>query len=198
MLTMPSSQETFILNGLKFPLEYLTIGVRSRALAQDFDRWWMTGAVRVRTDTNRLFTPAVVWNPLLGLSGMPQLVARECVETTTLDNIVDSIGLTAHGIDILPTSPAVFYNAYMPIRYGKNSLVVAPMDNNSVIATFSVYPGKFNPSGYYNLSAGRELYVNIVLKVEPADVGGVEAVLTGTMLNLLLYRGDGIALQYSL
>ena len=197
-LVFSSPQQSFLLNNLKFPLEYLMVGVRSRAIIQDFDRWWMMGSVRARTDETRLLTPAIVWNSTIVPSGMAQLVVRECVDVSSLDNVVDTIGVTAQGIDLMIEAPSTFYNAYMPIRYTKNSLVVSPVDAGSFLVTFSIYPGKFDPSGYYNMSAGRELYLNLNLKVEPREVGGIEAVLTGIMLNLLLYRGDGLALKYSL
>ena len=197
-LTFSNPLESFLLNNLKFPLEYLMVGVRSRGVLQDFDRWWMMGSVRTRSNSNKLLAPAMIWNPTIVPSGMAQLVVRECVDVSSLDNLVDTIGVTAQGIELMIDCPAVFYNAYIPIRYTKNSLVVSPVDTGSFLITFSIYPGKFDPSGYYNMSAGRELYLNLGLKVEPQEVGGVEAVLTGIMLNLLLYRGDGLALKYSL
>ncbi len=100
-------------------------GIRARRLAADHDRWWMMGAPRVRTNATRLLAPAAVWHPALLVN---QLVFREGLEVTTLDNIIETLGVTAHGIDIFPSLPSTFYNAYMPIRYTENTMVVSPVD----------------------------------------------------------------------
>jgi hypothetical protein len=155
----------------------------------------MTGAPTARTAANTLVAPAMIWNAGVGAY---QLVSRVCVETTSLANLVANLAVTAHNITIFPVLPSLFYNAYMPIRYAENSLVVSPVDTGSFLVTFCLYPGKFNPSGYYNLSAGRELYVNSNLISDPDDVGGVEMTVSGSALNLLIARGDVLSLKFTL
>jgi hypothetical protein len=63
-----------------------------------------------------------------------------------------------------------------------------------------LYPGKFNPSGYYNLSAGREMYINYVLKPQfaTAESGRFEMVILMSALNFIVRRGDHLHLRYSL
>jgi hypothetical protein len=139
----------------------------------------------------------MIWNNILGIA---QLVVREAVEYSTLDSIIDTIGVTAHGIEIFPMIPGPFYNAYLPIRYAENSMVIAPEDTSAFLVTFCLYPGKFDPSGYYNLSAGREMYINYSLKSSVSDniTGGeFEMVLSMSAINFLVRKGDKIALRYS-
>jgi hypothetical protein len=196
---LQSESDAFLLDQLKFPAEYLMVGIRSRRLADDFDRWWLMGSPRQRADANKLLVPAMVWNSTIG-SGICQLVCREAVEVTTLESSVDTIGVTAHGIEIFPQLPSLFYNAYMPVRYAENTMVVSPIDTSAFLVNFCLYPGKFNPSGYYNLSAGREMYINYSLKPAASDIvaGDSEMVISLSALNFLIRKGDKLSLRYSL
>lgn len=193
---LQASSDQFLLDQLKYPAEYFMAGFRSRQLQSDFDRWYLMGTLTPRINTNKLLVPAMIWNTALGIA---QLVVREAVESSTLDPIVDTIGVTAHGIDIFPMIPSPFYNAYLPIRYAENSMVVSPEDTSAFLITLCLYPGKFNPSGYYNLSAGREMYLRYSLKPAFADIigGEYEMVLSMSALNFLMRKGDKIALRYS-
>jgi hypothetical protein len=194
---LQSSTGSFLLDQLKFPAEFIMAGFRSRRLAADFDRWWMMGVPSVRTDTTKLFVPAMIWN---SVNQVAQLVVREAVEASTLQSFVGAIGVTAHGIDIFPQLPGEFYNAYMPIRYARNSMVISPMDSSAFLVNFCLYPGKFTPSGYYNLSAGREMYINYTLKGSAAEISGgeFELVLSLSALNFLMRKGDKLSLRYAL
>jgi hypothetical protein len=188
----------FLLDQLKFPAEYLMTGFRSRSLITDFDRWYLMGTLTPRIGVNRLLVPAMIWNAGLNVG---QLVIREAIESSTLDPIIDTIGITAHGIEIFPKLPGPFYNAYLPIKYAENSMVVSPNDANAFLITFCLYPGKYAPSGYYNLSAGRELYLNYGLKPDLATniIGGeFEMVLSMSALNFLVRKGDKLSLRYAM
>ena len=194
---LQNANDAFLLDQLKFPAEFLMVGFRARNLAADFDRWWLMGRRRQRAESNKLYGPVLIWNSELQII---EFVAREAVESTALENFVDTIGVTAHGIEIFPQLPSDFYNAYMPIRYAENSMVVSPSDTSSFLVNFCLYPGKFNPSGYYNLSAGREMYINYSLKPAAADIegGDAEMVISMSALNFLIRKGDKISLRYSL
>lgn len=194
---LQSAAGSFLLDQLKFPAEYLLVGLRRRSLAADFDRWWMMGEKAARTGANKLLTPAIVWNAAVG-GGVSQLVVREAVEASTLESFTESLGVTAHGIEIFPLLPAAFYNAYAPLRGG--SMVVSPVDTSAHLVSFCLYPGRFNPSGYYNLSAGREMYINYTLKpaYESMTSGEAEMVISMSALNFLMRRGDRLQLRYAM
>jgi len=189
--------DSFLLDQLKFPAEYLMVGVRDRANHRSFDHWWLMGSPAVRAPSSALIVPAMIWNSQLQLC---QLVCREATETSTLESVTGPIGVTAHGIELVPMMPNVFHNAYMPTRYAKNSVVVSPEDQGELLVTFCLYPGKFNPSGYYNLSAGRELYINYELRPAFADVTPSQFEMTVSMssLNFLIRKGDKFSLKYSM
>jgi hypothetical protein len=189
-----AAKDAFLLDQLKYPAEYLMLGFRSKRLVNDFDRWWMMGIPRVRNDFTYLSVPAYTWEPLVGL---PVISALAALEVTTLNSFVDMIGITANGIEILPVMPSVFYNSYLPIRYAENSLVVSPTDTSAFLISFCLYPGKYNPSGYYNLSANRELYLNYTLKEDLIAPGESEMVISMSALNFIVRNGDKLTLRYS-
>ena len=192
-----SARDAFLLDQLKFPAEYLMVGFRSRALAADFDRWWLMGTLRARSAATALVVPAAVWNPALG---MVAVVARSAVEVSTLETFIDTLGVTAHGIELFPPMPGIFFNAYMPTRYPGSSMVTSPLDTSAFLVNFCLYPGRHNPSGYYNLSAGRELYIQYTLRPSATDIGNgnAEMVVSMSALNFIMRRGDHLALRYQL
>lgn len=186
---------SFLLDQLKFPAEYLMVGIRNRQLVNDFDRWWLMGTPAIRINTNSLTGDQIIPSP----GGVVQLF-RIARETSTLENVVDTIGVTAHGVEIFAPLPSLFYNAYMPFRYPESSMVVAPVDACAFLVNFCLYPGKFNPSGYYNLSAGREMYINYSLKDFYSSITGgeFEMVISMSALNFIIRNEDRLHLRYSL
>ncbi len=183
-----------LLSQLKYPTEYMYAGFRDKTNALDFDQWHMYGQPRARTNTDSLLAATCIWNSALNIS---QLVCREAKEVGSLDRIVDAVQVTAHNIDLFPELPVSFYNTYLPQRYFNETRTVAPDDASALLVTFCLYPGKFNPSGYYNLSAGRELYLSYksstISTSEPAEL-----VVASSALSFLVRRGDNVALRFAL
>jgi hypothetical protein len=189
-LTTPASGPV-LLDQLKYPAEYLYVGVRDKAHAQDFDAWHLFGRKKERTADERLSIPAVIW----GSSGA-QLAYFDAQEADSFEPLVRELQLSAHGINLYPSPPASFFNAYAPQRYPAETSIVASADASAYLVPFCLYPGKSNPSGYYNLSAGRELYLNCqaegVSVTRPAEL-----VVTMSALNFLVRKGDKVHLLYS-
>jgi hypothetical protein len=195
IITKPSDQ--IKMDQLKFPLEYAYLCFRDRANLDNFDQWHLCGRARTRTDEAALLAPAVIWNAALGLC---QLVCRHAHEVSTLDPIIPRTGtikFTAHGIDLFPAIAPAFYNTYLPQRYPGQTAIVAPSDTSALLATFCLFPGQYNPSGYYNMSAGRELYIGYTnADVSPARQA--EMLVSASTLNFIVVRGDGASLRFSL
>lgn len=202
-LTMPSND--ILLSSLHYPGEYLSIGFRNKNNANDFDRWHLMGSDYIAADPNHtktLHIPAIIWNMTHGIR---QLVSREAIQATTLNNIINTIRIHVGDINIYPTMMASFFNDYMPIRYNKNSAVVSPFDNNMFLVTFCMYPGQYNPSGHFNLSTTRELYIEYAMNNEygsalndPSNGITYEMVVCMSALNFLISENDSIRLRYSL
>jgi len=194
---LKSASGSILLDQLKFPAEYFTIGVRTRRLVNDFDRWWMMGYVKTRADAAKLIVPTMVWNSELRLY---QLVYREAGEVTSLENMVDTIGVTSQNIDLYPMIQSEFYNSYLPNRYPVNSMTVSPTDTASFLINFCLFPGQYNPSGYFNLSAGRNTYIKYALKSTAPDVSRehTEMITSMSAINFIIKSGDDIKLKYSI
>jgi hypothetical protein len=188
------SIDSIRMDQLKYPAEYLYVGFRDRANLDDFDHWHLFGRARQRTLATSLLASAAIWNAALNTC---QLVCRPAKEVDTLDPITQNFKLTAHGIDLYPTLPASFFNTYLPQRYFAGTAVVSPKDTSAYLATFCLYPGQFNPSGYYNLSAGRELHLSY--RADSVDTTTpAELVVSMSALNFLVRKGDKVHLRYAL
>jgi len=196
---LQAPEDKILLDQLKFPAETLLVGVRDRRLAADFDRWWLNGTLTVRTNIDALLVPAMIWNPTLGIV---QLVARYAREASSLSSPVDALGVIAHGTEIFTMTAAPFYNAYLPIRFtacaAASSCTVSPHDAASFLIPFGLFPGRSDISGYYNLSAGREMYLQYRLKPADFESGRYEITLNLVALNFLVRRGDHVSTKFSL
>ena len=200
-----SASDMVLLSQLKFPTEYLMVGCRARANAADFDRWHLMGAPGVRDSNSKLYMPVIRWNNALsGGVGGTEVVVREAKEVATLECQVASLGITAHSIPLYDMMPAAFYNAYLPMRYpqSRERLTVTPHDTSAFLINFCLYPGANQPSGYFNLSGDREMYLKYDIKpsaAEAASNGGSEFVISSSAINFLMRgKGDKIMLRYAL
>ena len=198
---LQNPSDLILLNQLQYPGEYLCIGFRNKANNEDFDRWHLMGSDYLTEDTYQarsLYVPAIIWN---SEHSIRQLVTREAIQATSLNNIISDIELTTSaGISIYPKLSRSFFNDYLPIRYNKNSAVVSPYDNNMLLITFCFYPGKFNPSGYFNLSTTRELHIKYWLNADYSDTYNYnyEVVICMSALNFLYRQGDNLVLKYTM
>lgn len=197
-IPLQKPKDRILLDQLKFPAEYMMVGIRDRANAQSFDDWYLMGREKVRTNANQLVFPATVWNPNVLPSGMQELVVRTAIEATTFEPIIRSLGVTAHGIQIFPEVPIVFYNSYLPMRYiGTDTLLAAPEDMSCWFLPFCLFPGRGQVSGYYNLSTARELYITYsggaISSETPAEL-----FVTMSALTFLMRRADGLQLRYAI
>ncbi len=73
--------------------------------------------------------------------------------------VVDELGIICSGNNIYDNTPSIFYDSYLPYRYGKNTLMT-PNSSGSYLITFNLYPDHDQPSGYINLSNSRENYIS--------------------------------------
>ena len=184
-----------LMDQLKYPAEYMYVGFRDRENLKDFDNWHLYGRARERSDLTALMAPAYMWD---SSNDRHELTCRTAKSVDCLDPIIHKFNLTAHGIDLYPASlPPSFYNMYTPQRYFTHTRIVAPKDTSAYLTTFCLYPGKYNPSGYYNLSTGRELYISYsgdaILPTKP-----VELVASLSALNFLVRKGDTVSLRYGM
>ncbi len=87
-----------------------------------------------------------------GLSGAKVNTKKEASHITNLQ-------LQAHSVSLFQQYPAEFFNQYIPYKYGGNHFT-APTDPGLYMWSFSLYPGVYQPSGHFNASRARELYLS--------------------------------------
>lgn len=194
MKMMNTSTASILLDQLKYPAEYLYVGFRDRENLKDFDHWHLHGRAPARPPGSEVLV-ALTYRDIV--ANVNPVVITDTKDVGTLEPIAESFKLTAHGIDLFPSMPASFYNTYLPQRYFAGTAVVAPQDTSAFLATFCLYPGKHNPSGYYNLSAGRELYLSYQASTVDHE-NTAEAVVSMSALNFLVRKGDKAFLRYAL
>lgn len=80
------------------------------------------------------------------------------VDTKRWAPTIETINISAHGIDIYKQFPASFFNSYTTYHYGGPN-INAPKDVGSLFIPFCLYPGTYQPSGHINVSRAREFYM---------------------------------------
>jgi hypothetical protein len=194
---LPAAEGSVLLDRLKFPTEYFLAGVRARALARDLDNWWLMGAApREGGGPGAFRLPVFEWDAGVGA---PLLAAREAGERSVLEPGAAALGFTAHGgVELFPEMPADFYGSYLPLRYGGSGGLKAPSDPGALLVPFCLHPGAAAPSGYFNLSVGRELHaVYRLARPEEYAAGGSELVVLASALNFIVRKDDRLSLRFS-
>jgi len=108
---------------------------------------------------------------------------------------VDTLTLTSHGITIFDTFNDKFFNQYMPFHYGGPALVT-PDDVGALFVNMALFPRSYNPSGHLNISRARETYIkwttSYISARSPADLLAV-----AVAINFLLVTDGSAVLRYS-
>jgi hypothetical protein len=108
---------------------------------------------------------------------------------------ITTLRLQAHGVDLFGQFPAEFFNRYIPYQFG-GSRVVAPTDQGLYMYSFALHPGTFQPSGHFNCSRARELYLEYVSTAINSSAPA-NFVVQATALNFLLITEGSASLRYS-
>lgn len=203
------SSDEKLLSQLKWPIEYMFVGVRPVWNIKDTtvgtgnivnggnqNQWrdWhrMTRLVDVSADEPDLAeVPSAAAPPALGSSVGKVIPDRYYLPVPT----VDSLTLTTHGIVIFDGFNDNFFNQYMPYHYGGQALCT-PDDVGALFVNMSLFPRSYQPSGHLNISRARETYLkwttSYVSAKTPADL-----MVTAVAINFLLITDGSAVLRYS-
>jgi hypothetical protein len=108
---------------------------------------------------------------------------------------MDTISITAHGINIYQVLPCQFFNSYTPYHYGGPN-ITSPDDIGALLIPFCLYPGTYQPSGHINVSRAREFYLNYTSSVISSNNPGTLVVIASA-INFLLISDGSAVLRYS-
>jgi hypothetical protein len=206
-----SSNDEKLLSQLKWPIEYMFMGLKPA---------WNTSSSNptVHRDWHRL---GKVMDHKVNVPDHAQTCAQNPLEATTANGgysagvnghvsrvhdihgktyaketkTVDSLSLTAHGINIHDNFPERFFSAYVPFHYGGPS-IVTPDDEGALMINFALYPRSYNPSGHLNVSRAREFFSSWQTKyVDSSNEATLIAVAIA--INFLLITDGSAVLRYS-
>ncbi len=169
-------------NQLKFPTEFLIVGVRPT------DQSGTNAASRFAwhrfTDITRTDLAPADYAPL----------ATNVAYNLSADT-VDNLTVTAQGIPLYNDFPSGFYNCYTPFRYAP-TLMQTPEDQGVLFVPFCLLPGTYQPSGHINLSRAREFDVNYTSSVVASD-DTADLVTVAQAINFLLVSSGNAVLRYA-
>ena len=176
-IRLTNAEDELLLNNLKWPIEYMHVGIRSTAndnTSGDPDgtlsTWWRLGD---HTETD--------------ISG--PLTTRTVLQTDT----VDSMSILAHGITLYDNFPDLFFSSYLPYRHGNT---VTPTDAQALFVPFCLHPGVYQPSGHVNVSRAREFYLKYVSSYV-STTNTADLLISASALNFLLISDGSAVLRYS-
>lgn len=112
---------------------------------------------------------------------------------------IETINISAHGIDIYKQFPASFFNSYTTYHYGGPN-INAPKDVGSLFVPFCLYPGTYQPSGHINVSRAREFYMTYsATTFDPTALSPLTGLLVviASAINFLLISDGSAVLRYS-
>ena len=191
------SHDERLLSQLKWPIEYMFIGLRPTwninvANPEQWRDWHrMCKTVNI-LDNNYDLADVLQIAPLRTTSAIGQISPTTYVKEL---KTVDTLTLTAHGISLNDNFPEKFFNAYNPFNYG-GPAVVTPHDEGALMVNFALFPRSYQPSGHLNVSRAREFFLSWTTQYTNAT-NPVDLLVVAIAINFLLITDGSAVLRYS-
>lgn len=168
----------------------------------------------VNTDSNALLptvaNPSVATNAIFSPNGAPAFRTTSLRQTERLtypvsQRTINTVKISAHGIEIYQQLNSQFFSDYMPYTFGGYN-IVAPEDEGALMINFCLYPGTYQPSGHLNISRAREFYFDLTSSFtgaadsnDPLAPAAAQAdlLVLGIAINFLLISDGSAVLRYS-
>lgn len=202
-----SGTEEKLLSQLKWPVEYMFVGLRPR--------WNVTGVTNLTgVSSGKVSGNQYVWRDWHRLTKMVNAVQSTNLALTlnvggdnvavAKDNVmaseyflpvptVDTLSLTSHGITIFDSFNDTFFNQYMPFHYGGTALTT-PEDTGALFINMALFPRSYQPSGHLNISRARETYLKWTTSyISPST--SAELLVIAVAINFLLIS-DGSTINF--
>lgn len=204
-----SGADEKLLSSLKWPIEYMFVGLRPRwnvtsvANLSGNSAGTVSGNQYVWRDWHRLTKMVnAVQNTNLNLTvntaggngtvSKGQVVASEYFLPVPT---VDTLSLTSHGITIFDTFNDTFFNQYMPLHYGGTALTT-PEDTGALFINMALFPRSYQPSGHLNISRARETYLKWTTSYISSNTCA-DLMVIAIAINFLLISDGSCVLRYS-
>lgn len=191
---LDKNTDSILLNNLKYPIEIMNFGFRplknvdfqgDNARAS-FDDWHKFSVV----SRSEFPIPAVIVEP--AVDPIMKLVVRtatyaDCTPT------VDKVGITIHGNELYPPTKEAFFGDY-------HTFAIPGLVSNELCGLYTLsfchYPNSFDPSGHFNNTTARELYLNYESGVIDKN-NRATLYVSAQCINVLMYDRKSIKLKYT-
>lgn len=191
---LTQSEGSYRLHDIKWPVECLYVGFRPKSNLSHTHKW----------HRNTQITETGIYVPVSDSQATPPpppgLKFNQAVYYTEVD-CVSKLRLTAHDHDLYPSISPTFYNAYIPLQHG--DFLKTPSAKGWYMFNFNVKPGQYQPSGHFNVSRSRELYLHWTSALDTnsnyiiRSANPVELLVMADCINFLMFMNGTAALKYS-
>jgi hypothetical protein len=171
-----------LMYNLKFPIENLTVAFRPRTNITNSQNWNKYCNVASTSVSSAVIVSG-------SAASAPAIYNKE-------SHVISKLELTAHSTILFKSTPAAFFSNYTHL-VGTN----APLGCGWYRFNFNLKPGCDHPSGYFNISSSRELYLNYESD-ESASVlisasNTCDLITIAEVLNILILRDASAYLKYA-
>jgi hypothetical protein len=184
-----TSEGSVHLHQLKWPIESLYVAFRPKANLASSGKWHRSAHI-----VDQQVREVVV-------TGVAVIQINNAVYYDE-QHVVQSLGLRAHDVTIYPNLRPEFYNNYLPSQYGEH--IKTPRDLGWYMFNFAHTPGEQQPSGHFNSSTARELYLDYVSAIDSVlnqpiirDTNPCDLIVIADCLNFLLIHKNQAVLKFS-
>ena len=210
-----------LLSQLKWPIEYLFVGMRPKWNTSHNNRWmWRDWHRMTKCDTGifpdkgcavDMFscyeydssvdatsaTPTPIGNSFKQGIHALTLSKKEVQKSTFVveELTVETLNVTAHGITLYDYFQSMFYNSYLPYQYGGYN-IKTPEDPGALMISFCLFPKTYQPSGHLNVSRAREFYIGWNTSYV-STTKTAELLVVASAINFLLISDGSAVLRYS-
>lgn len=182
-----SSSGDFRLKDLKYPVETLYVGFRPQVNLTNSQQWH-----RMSNITTNTYKSCVV-------TGVSTIQVNSASYLTN-SHVVSKLALKSHDITIYPETSPQFYADYLPHRYG--DFTKTPNESGWMMFNFNEKPNSYEPSGHFNTSRSRELYLHYTTASNSGvdvirDANPVDVIIIARCINFLTFDSGAVALRYA-
>jgi len=177
------------LHTLKWPIECMFVCFRPQVNLLNSSKWHRCAHIVNKT----IQEPIVVTD--LGIQINNAVYYTE-------QHVIKNMALRAHDIEIYPSLAPEFYNNYIPSQYGEH--IKTPRDIGWYMINFAQKPGEQQPSGHFNVSRSRELYLFYQTALDNALSqpiirvdNPVDLIVTTICINFVLYHNHNMVLKFT-
>ncbi len=188
VFNVTKASDSIRLHDLKFPIETMYVAFRPTANNTNSQKWHRN---TVLTDTN--VKQAVV-------TGVATIQVNEATYFKEAP-VVSKLLLKTSDIVLYPEMLPTFYNSYMPYRYGPN--LKTPKDLGWYMINFAMNPGEYQPSGHFNASQDREMFlfyesaVNNSNQPQIRAANPVDIYICAEVINFIFYEQNNAVLRFA-